>query len=503
VTSQKLLFALSSHGELGNTGRPTGYYVPEAAYPWKVVTQAGFEVDFVSPQGGATPAIGLNFQDSVQREFLENAEVVDALHNTLSPGDLDPGAYVAIHYVGGHGAMWDFADDEQLALLAVAIYEAGGAISAVCHGSSGLVNMKLSDGCYLVEGRDLACFTDDEERAVGLSDVVPYKLETKLKERGAKSRKATNFEPNVVVDGRLVTGQNPKSAAPMAQALVGVLRKCKPVGGAHPCLPELPDPADPTPLASQRVVRRLRIDVEETENRREVVPLGLGSGDLSYLDRLIDKPWGSEYRVYEDDLRDAWCLHIGPHQRTSLHCHPRKLTALLCLEGDGSLTTCAGTEIALQTGTVLQIEPGAYHRSAVGSRRGLRLVEIETPKDKFDLLRMADDYERTAKPYEGERDAAPTPDEYVEAVALALHPLVEQTVGNHSARLRAQCSTGRYRFALETGQQVSRQSLPLIFAIALDPRASPVREVTVVGPELIANIDADADAPYLTIRIAL
>lgn len=223
--SHKILFVLSSHRELGDTDQPTGYYVPEAAHPWKVVTEAGFEVDFVSPQGGAAPAIGQNLEDPVQRAFLENAEIAHALASTLRPSDVDPDAYVAIHYVGGHGTMWDFADDEQLAAIAAAIYEAGGAVSAVCHGPAGLVNIKLSDGSHLVRDRGLACFTDDEERAVGLADVVPYLLETKLKERGARHTKVANFEPHVVVDGRLVTGQNPKSAKPLAAALVDVLRE--------------------------------------------------------------------------------------------------------------------------------------------------------------------------------------------------------------------------------------------------------------------------------------
>lgn len=245
-------------------------------------------------------------------------------------------------------------------------------------------------------------------------------------------------------------------------------------------LPELPDPSYPSPVASQRVIRRLRADIEETHK------------GLSYLDRLIHKPWGSEYRVYEDDLRDVWCLHIWPGQRTSLHCHRRKLTALLCLEGHGTLTTGAGVEYALEPGVVLQIEPGASHRSAADSKMGLRLIEVETPKDKFDLLRIQDDYERTSKPYEGARK---------DAVPLALYPLVEQLAANASARVRAQCSTGRYRFALETGQQIVRQPVGLVFAIALEPRPSTIREVTVLGAERASA--ADDQTVYLTIRITL
>lgn len=222
---QKLLFVLSSHGELGDTGRPTGYYVPEAAHPWKVVSAAGFDVDFVSPAGGPVPAIGEDRDDSVQREFLEAPETAEALANTLRPDEIDPGDYAAIYYVGGHGTMWDFAENEELAAIAAAIYESGGAVSAVCHGPAGLINVKLSDGSHLVDGRDVSCFTDDEEHAVGLAGVVPFPLESKLVERGASHTRAPNFEPHVVVDGRLVTGQNPKSAAPVAEALLSVLRE--------------------------------------------------------------------------------------------------------------------------------------------------------------------------------------------------------------------------------------------------------------------------------------
>lgn len=223
--SRKILFVLSSHGELGETGKPTGYYVPEAAHPWKKLSEAGFETDFVSPLGGAAPAIGANLDDPIQREFVERADVAEAVAHTMRPEDVDPDAYAAIHFVGGHGTMWDFADNERLAAITAAIYEAGGIVAAVCHGPAGLVNVKLSDGSYLIDGRNLTSFTDDEERAVGLTSVVPYLLESRLNERGAKHAKAPNFEPHVVIDDRLVTGQNPKSALPLGEALVGRLRQ--------------------------------------------------------------------------------------------------------------------------------------------------------------------------------------------------------------------------------------------------------------------------------------
>jgi putative intracellular protease/amidase len=119
--------------------------------------------------------------------------------------------------------MWDFPDDTRLAGLARAVYESGGVVSAVCHGPSGLVNLTLSDGTHLVEGKRISAFTNEEEAAVGLSDVVPFLLQSRLEERGAKHSGAPNFEPYVVRDGRLVTGQNPASATGVAEAVLEAL----------------------------------------------------------------------------------------------------------------------------------------------------------------------------------------------------------------------------------------------------------------------------------------
>lgn len=219
----KVLFALTSHSEKGETGQPTGFYVSEAAHPWGVLRDEGIEADFVSPEGGEPPMDGMNPDDPAQRAFLEDAEVSEKLKNTLRPEQVDPSDYDAILYVGGHGAMWDFPENEALAHTAAAIYEGGGAVSAVCHGPAGLVNIKLSDGEYLVAGKTVSAFTDDEERAVGLEKVVPFLLESKLVERGAKHTKADNFQAHVEVDDRLVTGQNPASAVGVGEALVRVL----------------------------------------------------------------------------------------------------------------------------------------------------------------------------------------------------------------------------------------------------------------------------------------
>lgn len=263
----------------------------------------------------------------------------------------------------------------------------------------------------------------------------------------------------------------------------------------------VPDSDFPSPLALERVVRRLSADVEATERNRDLVSAGPLRVDRSYLDRLIYKPWGSEFRVYEDNLSDIWFLHIRSQRRTSLHCHLHKRTAQLCLEGKGSLTTCSGVQYALEPGVVLQIEPGAYHRIAASSTTGLRLIEVETPKDKFDLLRIEDDYREVGEPYEGEDHAALRllEDDCAIAAPLALQPFVEQRlVGDHWARLRAQRSTGHYRFTVETGERV-RASTNLVFAIALEPRPTTSLQITVLRPEHACA--AVAQTIYLTIRI--
>jgi putative intracellular protease/amidase len=220
----KVLFVLSSHATLGSTGKETGWYLPEAAHPHAVLTAAGIEVDFASIQGGAPPMIGEDLSDEVQRAFLDTPDTADAVRNTMPVDQVDAADYDAILLVGGHGTMWDFPDDQALARLIAEIFDRGGAVSAVCHGPAGLVNVKLSDGTHLVAGRRVAAFTDEEEEAVGMTDVVPFLLESTLRERGALHAGAETFQPKVEVDGRLVTGQNPASAAPMAEALVGVLK---------------------------------------------------------------------------------------------------------------------------------------------------------------------------------------------------------------------------------------------------------------------------------------
>ncbi|MGL4619831.1 MAG: type 1 glutamine amidotransferase domain-containing protein [Chroococcidiopsis sp.] len=223
--SQKVLLVLTSHDTLGNTKKETGFYLPEVTHPEAVFDRADLEVVYVSPQGGKAPMIGIDRKDPINKTFLEDVDKVAKIENTLHPSQVDPSEYAAIFYAGGHGTMWDFPNNSELAEITTTIYDRGGIIGAVCHGSAGLVNLQLGNGNYLVAGKKLSCFTNEEEAAVGLTDVVPFLLESKLIERGATIEKTANFQKKVVTSDHLVTGQNPASAVGVGEAMVKLLKK--------------------------------------------------------------------------------------------------------------------------------------------------------------------------------------------------------------------------------------------------------------------------------------
>ncbi|MEU5827244.1 type 1 glutamine amidotransferase domain-containing protein [Micromonospora tulbaghiae] len=215
----RALIALTSHSELGRTGRSTGYYVGEAAEPWEVFRAAGYDVDLASVAGGEPPVDGRDENDTTQNDFLATAGVTD----TPKAADVDPERYDVILFAGGHGTMWDFPHDPGLARIARSVHERGGVVAAVCHGPSALVNLTLTDGSRLIAGKRVAGFTNSEEAAVGLTDEVPFLLADKLTEAGAQHVPAPDFTEHVVVDGRLVTGQNPQSARAVADAVVKLI----------------------------------------------------------------------------------------------------------------------------------------------------------------------------------------------------------------------------------------------------------------------------------------
>ncbi len=230
LTSQKetsmtprILIATTSHTRKGSTGEPTGAYLPEIAHPYGVFTKAGFAVEIASVAGGVIPLDGVKDADATSQTFLR-AHGTTLLAHSIAAADVVSGRYDAIYFAGGHGAMWDLPEDPSFARVAAEIYERGGAVAAVCHGPAALVNLKLSSGAYLVAGKEVSAFTNEEERAVKLEAVVPFLLADKLVERGAVHRPAPNWQAQVVVSERLVTGQNPASAAKVAERVVEVLR---------------------------------------------------------------------------------------------------------------------------------------------------------------------------------------------------------------------------------------------------------------------------------------
>ena len=223
TTMKKILLVLTSQDTLGETGEPTGYNVAEASHPWKVFRDAGYFVDFASIAGGQPPQDEVQQDDPVQVEFTQDETAKASLYNTPKVSVVDPSQYDAVYLVGGHGTMWDFTGNADLQKLVASVYDDGGVVGAVCHGPSGLVDVELSNGISLLSGRKVAAFTNAEEEAVGRQDTVPYLLQDKLEEQGATVKVAENWEENVQVDERLVTGQNPQSAAGVAKEMTKLL----------------------------------------------------------------------------------------------------------------------------------------------------------------------------------------------------------------------------------------------------------------------------------------
>ncbi len=222
----QILMVLSSHESLGDTGKSTGWYLSEAAHPWKVFSGADYDMTWVSPKGGFAPIDGKDLDDETNVAFLD--VFGDHGPETVTPDAVDAADFDAIFYVGGHGTMWDFPDNADLSSLASSIYTDGGVVAAVCHGPAGLLNIEV-DGKKLIDGKRVAGFTNAEEAGVELTEVVPFLLEDELKNAGADHHAGPDFEENVVVDGRLVTGQNPPSANAVATAVVAAVRAAQAV----------------------------------------------------------------------------------------------------------------------------------------------------------------------------------------------------------------------------------------------------------------------------------
>jgi len=215
-----VLFVVTSNAVKGATGLPTGFNLAEVTHPLEKLQAAGIRVEFASPQGGAAPLDGLeDMKDPVIARYWADAAFRHAIAYTLRLDDVDPSRYSAIFFAGGHGTMWDFPDSTAAQKAIREIDAAGGIVSAVCHGPAALVNARRVDGSLLVAGKRVAAFTDGEEEEVQSTHVVPFLLASTLIERGAQHQNAANWANNVVVDGRLITGQNPQSAARLGEAL--------------------------------------------------------------------------------------------------------------------------------------------------------------------------------------------------------------------------------------------------------------------------------------------
>jgi putative intracellular protease/amidase len=223
-----ILFIVTSHGMLGDTGHPTGVWLEELTTPYYALTDAGYTVEVASIKGGAVPVDPRSLEEETLPPSVQRYQKDDVLQKKLSstPGiaAIDEKNYAAVFLPGGHGTMWDLPYNPRLAEIVSKTYEAGKPVAAVCHGPAGLVGVKLSDGNYLVNGKKIATFTNEEEEAVGLTEKVPFLLESKLKEQGAIVQKVENFKPFAVRDGLLITGQNPPSSEKVASLLMEALK---------------------------------------------------------------------------------------------------------------------------------------------------------------------------------------------------------------------------------------------------------------------------------------
>ena len=220
-----ILLVCTSHSELGKTGNNTGFWIEELAAPYYAFKDAGYKVAIASPRGGTPPvdpgSLSKDMRGPIVDRFEANAEASAALSSSTSLDDIvGVDAFAGVFLVGGHGTMWDFPQNANLARLVEQALTQGKAIGAVCHGVAGLLAGNVP---ALLKGKSVAGFSNAEETAVGLTEVVPFLLETKLVEAGFDYRSGPVFSPNVVTDGMLVTGQNPPSSLATAEAMIAVL----------------------------------------------------------------------------------------------------------------------------------------------------------------------------------------------------------------------------------------------------------------------------------------
>lgn len=224
-----ILMVLTSHGRLGETGKPTGLWLEEVATPYYLFRQAGAEVTLASPAGGQAPIDPNSEQPDKQteatRRFRSDPDAMQALASTHKLADLDPTAFDAVFYAGGHGPLWDLVENEDSLRLIELMYADGKPVAAVCHGAAALRDARGPFGLPLVRGKDVTGFSNSEERAAGLADVVPFLVEDALKDDGGLYSKAEDWQAHVVTSGNLITGQNPASSVGAAKAVLQQLQR--------------------------------------------------------------------------------------------------------------------------------------------------------------------------------------------------------------------------------------------------------------------------------------
>lgn len=230
----KILMVITSHDQLGNTGRQTGFWLEELAAPYYVFKDSGAQVTLASPKGGRPPLDPKSNEPEFRTELtlrFDNDEEAEAqLDNTVRLDSVKQEDFDTIFYPGGHGPMWDLAEDKNSIKLIESFLAVGKPIAIVCHSTGALRHVKTADGRLLVHGREVTGFTNGEEEEVGLTKIVPFLVEDEMLKLGAIFSKKANWAPHVVSDGQLVTGQNPHSSGPAANTLLAKLGE---MGTAH------------------------------------------------------------------------------------------------------------------------------------------------------------------------------------------------------------------------------------------------------------------------------
>jgi putative intracellular protease/amidase len=221
------LMVLTSHDQLGNTGKKTGFWIEEFAAPYYTFTDKGVKVTLASPKGGQPPIDPKSDEPQAQTpatiRFKKDLQLQEILSHTHKLSEVKADDYDAVFYPGGHGPLWDLAIDKNSIKLIEDFYNSQKPVAMVCHAPASLKNVKALNGEPLVKGRKVTGFTNEEEEAVQLTKVVPFLVEDMLKEHGAHFEKKGAFKPFVIEDGLLITGQNPASSEPAAEKLMAVL----------------------------------------------------------------------------------------------------------------------------------------------------------------------------------------------------------------------------------------------------------------------------------------